>query len=297
MKFSILFLLIILFCSVAKATEFKFLKEPLIYTEPMANPRTPSMGISINTSHYLGQRVGYINGSLGKNFPLIAMINEDFKLQLGIEAGTWITLGYDAGTFPLITQDFLFAFPISFRHKGFSGAFKFNHISAHLGDGYDRLLKKSLSNFEKEKLDEKERLLDEDGLSIRLTDPKVYSRDFVSIHGAYEYNFGELYIKHHAQLGYAHKIIPENLGRWFIGGGIETKYKTNYFSPYYYQDITWNEDVDCVDYSGQLGGYIKESSDNLFNIRIAITGYYGSDRRGQMFGRKLSEIGIGFFIQ
>jgi hypothetical protein len=297
MKFSLTLLVVLLFSATASATEFKFLNEPLIYKDPLAYPRTPSMSITIDTSEYLKQRVGYFNGSIGKTFPLITMKAQEFKLQLGVEAGTWITLGYDAGTFPLLTQDFLIAAPLSFRYKGFSGAVKYNHISAHLGDGMDKLLKKHMSAVELEKLKEDEKNMN-NGYSIRLVDPIVYSRDFVSLHGAYDFEkIGDVDIKYYVQAGYATKMIPNNLMRYFVGNGVEIKYNCAVFSPYIAEDITWYADVKDTGYSAQIGGYIGERASNPFNVRIATTIYRGADRRGQFVGKKLEEFGIGIFIQ
>jgi hypothetical protein len=136
----LIFITILLFGVSTKAAEFKFLKEPMIYNEPIAAPRSSKTGITIDTSKYMGQRVAYMEGMIGRNVPMLTLTHGALKLQTGIEAATWMTLGYSEGAFPLLTQDFMFAFPLMFRYNKFSGAIKFNHISAHLGDGFEGLL-------------------------------------------------------------------------------------------------------------------------------------------------------------
>ena len=78
---------------------------------------------------------------------------------------------------------------------------------------------------------------------------------------------------------------------------METKYKMEDASPYYAHDITYNQDMDSLDWSGQLGVLFLSSEDKLFESRMAFTGYIGSDRRGQFLGRKIKQFGIGLFIR
>jgi hypothetical protein len=89
-------------------------------------------------------------------------------------------------------------------------------------------------------------------------------------------------------------MIPDELKRWAVGGGTELRYE-GFLNPFYTHDIRYNQDVDSIDYSGQIG--LITSKGKLFESRLAFTGYLGSDRRGQFMGRKLKQVGIGFFIQ
>lgn len=297
MKFSFILLFVLLFSATASATEFKFLDEPLIYKDPLAYPRNPNnISLTINSAELFGQKVMYFNGTIGKTIPLITMINQDLKLQFSVEAATWITLGYDAGMFPLLTQDFVIAAPLSFRYKGFSGAIKYNHISAHLGDGMNGYMKNHLPRPERERI-EQEQINVGNSYVIKIINNMPYSRNFTSIHGAYDFAVDNVDIKYYAQAGYVDKMIPSNLMRYFIGNGTEFKINYSTFSPYLAEDITWYADVKDAGFSAQLGGYIKERTENLFNVRVAITMYRGCDRRGQLVGKKLEEFGFGIFIQ
>lgn len=273
MKYVVFLIASLLATSATAKTEIKLLTEELVFKEPIAYPRTPNFSISIHSTNFLDKNVEYLAGSLGKNFPILTLCLNDYtKIQFGVEAGTWIVLGYDRGMFPLMLQDFLFAFPVAFRYKNTSLALKYNHISAHQGDGFNRMI---------------------DKLHSPPVKPIVYSRDYISVSIAQEFRAGDFQIKPYAQAGYANKMFPKQLGRAFAGGGLEIQYDDLYFA----QDVTWNGDVKSWDFSGQVGKYISRSDENLFDIRFAINFYHGSNRYGQLFSQKLDEFGFGFYFQ
>ena len=286
-------------------TEFKIFKEKPIFENPIAYVRSPDSGITVNTSRYAGQPIGYLDAIFGGDFPLVTLnirapssFDHLLKLQLGVEAATWATLGYKEGAFPLLTQDFLVAIPLLFRYAGFSGAVKFNHISGHLGDGFEELVRETLPSDEKIILETADDLARDYGLGVISKEPFSYSRDFFSCHIAYDDLVGNLARKVYLQYGYAHKIFPKGTKRSFAGGGFEIKYKAGTFDPFYAQDTTWNQDVDSVDLSIQTGVYIlSQSKSDLFEVRLAGTIYIGSDRRGQLMGRKIKQFGLGLFIR
>lgn len=266
------------------------------FEEPLAYPRTAESGLSLDTAKYLGLRIYYLNAMIGKHVPVLTYERGGQSLlQLGIEAGTWITLGYDEGAFPLLTQDFLFSIPLSFRLGDISGALKFNHISAHLGDGMEKMIEETLTAEQRAELEQAERY----GMEVSLTEPFNYSRDFLSLLLSYDFKVNEISSRMYTHVGYAHKIFPDDLQRWYVGSGTEFKYPLSdlALTPYYAQDFTWNGDVDNIDYSGQLGVLFFADKDKLFESRLALTGYFGSDRRGQLLGRKLRQVGIGLFIR
>ncbi len=256
-----------------------------LYENPLANPRSPESGLALRQSTFFGENVQYLEGMIGTVVPIVNYSN---IWQLGLEGGSWMILGYDTGAFPLLTQDFYFSFPLYFRFYNFSGALKFNHISSHKGDGIDGLIKKKLTKEEKRKLTELEQY---SNISINLIEPIAYSRDYFSIDLAYDRKFVKFNTKTYIKGGHIHKSIPRHLGRWFFGYGAEIKYKIAFYA----HDITYNQDTDSVDYSVQAG--IMANSDSLFECRLAITGYHGSDRRGQFLGRKLKQIGIGVYFR
>jgi len=285
-------------CSILNTgAKLDWLTEKSIYKEPMANPRSPEFGLTINTERYLGKRIGYLEGILGADFPIATFSYDNLKLQFGLQAAGWLDLGYRDGAFPMLTQDFYLGVPFSFRYKDFSGAIKFNHISSHLGDGMDIMLEDTLSKEEKEQYEFYDDIAEDEGMNLSLKGAEAYSRDFMSLHLSYEYTLGSLNTRAYFHAGYVHKMIPEELKRWFFGNGIELVYPLNNTAPYYAQDVTYNQDLDSVDYSSQLGLVMLPHKDTIFNIRFAITTFIGCDRRGQLTGRKLKRIGIGIFIR
>lgn len=277
-----------------------------LYREPFAGLRSPDTGLALCTSKYQKQHVQYFEASLGKNVPIVTahikpeIFDNELTLQLGLAGGFWATLGYDDGAFPLLTEDFLISIPLEFKFGNFSGAIKFNHISAHLGDGFEGLLEDELSPSDQRDLDNAENLLEDlsgnEEIGITLKEPFSYSRDFMSLHIAYEYKISVLDARTYAHVGYAHKMIPDELRKWFAGTGSEIIYPSGTLAPYYAQDITWNDDTDSVDLSMELGVVVLSSETKYYTLRLAFTGYVGRDRRGQMINNKLKQFGFGFFI-
>lgn len=301
-------LVAIVFCLIStnvKAASVSYFDAKPLYRDPFANVRSPDTGVTINTSKYLGEKVGYLEASLGKNIPIITaqfgeVFKRDFQMQFGLAAGFWGTLGYDDGAFPLLTEDFLLSVPLSFRWGNFSGAVKFNHISAHQGDGFDKLLEEKLSKQDQEDLETAENLLEDytqnDEIGITLKEPLSYSRDFFSLHVAYDGKVGVFNNRIYAHAGYAHKMIPDTLNRWFVGSGFEAIYPSDKVAPYYAQDVTWNGDTDSVDLSSELGLIVLSSKTKHYTLRVAATTYIGTDRRGQLINHKMKQFGVGFFI-
>ena len=272
-----------------------FNEQPL-FTEPVAFPRSPETSISVDSAKYLGHRIGYINAAIGRDLPLVTLEGSGAQYQLVLQGGTWVSLGYKEGRFPLLTQDFYFSVGPQFRYGTLSGALKFNHISAHLGDGIDELIYETLTEEEKAQYDQAESFTGQD---ILLVAPKSYSRDYESLQLAWEppgrstlNTRDRLYL----QVGYAHKMIPRHLGRWYIGVGDCLTYPGHHFDFFAANDVTWNQDVDSIDYSLRTGILLADPT-GLFQVQIALTYYNGSDRRGQLVGRRLEQIGFGVFIQ
>lgn len=304
MKLIKLIVCLLVFSSSAKASSFEWFNDKPIYREPYAYVRTPDSGVTLNSSEYLEQQVGYIEVSLGKNVPIVTMksylFGQPLILQTGLAGGMWLTLGYKDGAFPLLTEDFFISAPLEFKLGRFSGAIKFNHISAHQGDGLDGVLEDKLSKNDKSDLDQAEDILqdiaDDDDVGIVLQEPFSYSRDFFSGHIAFDGRMGLLNTRVYAHGGYAHKIIPKVLNRWFLGSGFEALYPSGIFSPYYAQDITWNGDTDSADLSLELGSVLVSDETKYYTLRVAFTAYIGNDRRGQLIKNRMKQFGFGFFI-
>jgi hypothetical protein len=273
-----------------------YLDDKPIYANPLANIRSPELGLSVNTAKYLGSRIYYLEGIIGRTISVITYENDKnhLQLQLSAEVSTWVMLGYAEGAFPLLTQDFYFSIPLFFTKGNLSGGIKFNHISAHKGDGLDSLAEEALSEEERANLESIEKLT---SLDVSVVDSNSYSRDFLSFHFAYEYNIKKLFkVKSYFHGGYIHKSSPD-LKRLFFGHSFDLIYGTSSSPPYYAYDVTYNQDVDSVDYSSQLGIMFFSSEGKFYEARLALTGYIGSDRRGQFLGRKLKQFGIGIFIR
>lgn len=268
-----------------------------IFQDPIAAPRSPYSYLTVKTSTYLGERIYYLEAAIGKQIPIATLKLDTATFQFGIDAAAWIDLGYDDGAFPLLLQDFYFGFPLSFKYNNFSVALKFGHISSHVGDGLDGMLEKTLSDKERQEYEQAERIGSSYGYSVSLTEPINYSRDFESLQLAYATKINSVDTKLYAQAGYAHRMFPKYLGRWFVGNGLEFEYAGAYFTPYYAQDVTWNLDVDSVDISSQLGTIINKKTGDLIELRLCLTLYAGSDRRGQLVGRKLRQVGFGMLVK
>jgi len=282
-------------CAVVQASQAK--RDPL-YENPLAYRRSPESSISLKSSRYMGSQIKYFEGALGLQLPIVTLHHlRPHTFQLGVEVASWITLGYQEGAFPLLLHDYLIAVPVSFRSGKFSAAIKYNHISAHLGDGMNQILEENLSGTEKKDYEFYQSIADSVGVDIALKEPLTYSREFISAHVSYEFHMGwDTVGRVYAHGGYIYKIIPRRLKRYFIGNGLEVTFNTFPF-PYLAQDTTYNADTDTLDYSAQAGIILLTREKSSVTLRVAFTGYIGSDRRGQMLGRKLKQIGFGIFLR
>ncbi len=259
-----------------------FDSEPL-YKNPLAHPRSPESGlVFVLDSHISGIQTQYMEGIIGKS---IVVVDSNNGLQLGLEASTWALLAPDGEAFPLIMQDFYFSVPLYFKKNNVTGALKFNHISAHQGDGAPKLFKEHLGKEEREAIETAE---DEYGVSINPIKPKSYSRDFISLDLAYKFYAGRVYGK----AGYAHKIIPEGTKPWFGGAGVELFLGEFYgaWEAMYYQD------TEAIGLAQQAGLFLSDPG-ALYETRAAVMWYMGSDRHGQLMGEGLEYFALGFFLR
>lgn len=265
-----------------------------IFKQPLANPRsTGDVSMTLNQTKYKGFYVGYLEGVISRNFTLCRTNIMGIDAELGAFAGAWVILGYDDGSFPLITEDFKFGLPLSVRRRNWSASLSFEHISSHQGDGMDLLLEKSLSGGELARFRMYEEMAEDEGIGISIKDPEGYSRDYISLYLSHDTHEDSYRYRKYVHLGYAHKIIPDDLKREFLGFGVEAK-RNSKFNPYYSVDITWNRDTESIDYSGQAGIYLLKK---YSEVRFAFTGFWGMDRKGQMLGRKDRRVGFGLFIK
>lgn len=249
-----------------------FQDQPL-YKESMAHPRSPQSSLSVNYGSLQKQELVFFRGSLGKNIPIVTIRdpNRNMALQLGVQGGAWMDLGYERGAFPLLTQDFLIAIPLSFQYNNWAFQFKYSHLSAHLGDSI-----------------------------YKLKDPIKYSRDFLTLGSSFEINKEDFDYRAYLQGSFIHKMTPR-LPPWSIDIGMEFRIKYDYLPAFFAHNLTWNQDVDSLDYSAQAGvllwKYWKDEK-VFFKPRIALTfSPLASDRRGQFFDQRTTEFGISFIVE
>jgi len=277
-KYFVVFFVVFFFgfsANAEKESKLTFLSGDLLFKEPLAYKRTPEFSFFIKNSNCSNIELTYYDASIGKTFPIFTYEKQEMLTwQLVVGAGTWVTLGYKDGSFPVVTQDFLISTGTTVKSEDLSFSVKWNHISAHLGDGANIVVDSSL-----------------------ISDFNSYSRDFISFHWDKNWNKEYVHPRLYIQGGYAYKNYPKNLGRTFVGSGFEIIVQEAYLtSPYIAADMTYNGDVDSFDFSFSGGFFLLNKTDNWSNLRMVLTYYKGSDRRGKMFGNKLREIGVGLIL-
>ena len=251
---------LILLLPIIAAPNLEVLSKETIYSNSFTNPRNPQSSLTLTSDN--------IDACFGSGFSIARLEFEKFELEIDIEGGVWITLDHlESTSFALKTEDFLFAIPLAFRINNFSAALKYNHISAHLGDGAEK----------------RERI--------------TYSRDFISAQVTVDFLYDLFISTLYVSGGYAFIIYPEELldksKRFYFGVGNRILYLSHLVSPYAAFDITFNSDMNSLDISTQVGIAIIRSH----KIYAAIYTYSGSDRRGQRLGDKLSQAGFTIMFE
>jgi len=250
----------LLLLPIIAAPNLEVLSKETIYSNSFTNPRSPRLSLTFIEDN--------IETRFGSNFSVARLEFENFELELDIEAGAWITLDHLGSTaFALKTEDFLFAVPLAFRINNFSAALKYNHISAHLGDGAEK----------------RERI--------------TYSRDFISVQASIDFPYDLFISTLYINGGYIFVIYPEELlnksKRFYFGVGNKILYLSYLVSPYAALDMTFNSDMNSLDISTQIGIAVIRAH----KIYIAVYTYNGSDRRGQRLGDKLSQAGFTIIFE
>jgi len=251
-----------------QAAKWDFFTLETLYMNPIAYPRSPEFGLSL-----LSLKDKNINVALGKDFGLATLSVGGYHFQFGLEAAAWLTLGYidENFSFPVVAEDFSYSIPISVRRKHTTVAVKYNHISAHLGDGANKILKHRT--------------------------PIVYSRDFISFHVSHEFVLWKFKNRVYGHMGVGHFTIPEGISGSYLGGGYEIVLCRKAFSPYFAADTTYNHDVQLFTVSSQIGMWLARFVPTDFSLRVALVGQFGGDRRGQFVGERVNSFGIGVFIR
>lgn len=258
---------IFLFSAPALAN-WQFLERDIIFDNPIASPRSPGLGFSIDSSEHQGKQILYTTAALGGHMGIVGHHSNRLSIQLGIEAGGWFTFNRHEGmSFALLTEDFLISFPISLRFGKLSTSFKWSHISAHLGDGM-----------------------------AKFTDPEpaqpiIYSRDFLTVAASRTFTVKGENVKPYIQVEYVYRIFPEGLKQWTGSAGVEISSLGDcaMFSAF---DVRLDQATESVNISSKLG-WFKRPDERFGGLRVFVGAYVGNDVRGQLYDEKIRKIGIG----
>ena len=177
-------MVVTLLCSgSASAADWQFAPSGRLFRPLLADPGEARFGLS----YLSGNR---LEGAIGGSWEGFGVAWRDLpktRLRVGIHAGVFTLLRRSSATFPLETADFLFGTHTDLQHGSFTGRLAFDHISAHLVDGY--------------------------------TGPRqafTYSREFFTLYGAYDRSWLRLY----AGLRLSNHAIP-NTKKWGLQAGTE----------------------------------------------------------------------------
>jgi hypothetical protein len=267
---------------------------PPLYEEPIAQKVTTDSSIILHTQKYDGEKVAYLSGNLGKTLSVINLdLEGGLKIQFGLQVSTWFVVIKEDDAFPLLTQDFYFSFPVYFKYGNISFGAKFNHISAHLGDGMDRMLERNLGDREKKEFEEGAKVAERSGYHLSLMGPEVYSRDFLSFHFAHETTTDFVKYRVYGEIQYAHQMHPDDLKRWRLDLGVEA-FIGNWVLAH---NTAYQEDVSTTNLGVHAGYFITRKATSGFDTRLCLTWYKGADYRGQLYDRKLNQLGLGIVFR
>jgi hypothetical protein len=65
--------------------------------------------------------------------------------------------------------------------------------------------------------------------------------------------------------------------------------------PYVALTGMYHQDTSSFDVSSQLGVFLATQSSRAFSFRVALAGYWGSDRRGQFLGESIGRVSVGIY--
>jgi hypothetical protein len=240
-------------------TKWKLFNSTLVYKEPLAAPHSPEISLSLVKA----LDTNYLKASIGRGVSLVTLEERMYIISLGFIAGVWLTLDYESEMkFPLMSEDFLVSLPLTFRQPGvWSVTVKWNHYSAHLGDGAEG-------------------------------EPFGFSRDFISVLMSGEMRYKRLSFFPYINVGHMYKNVPKEADNPLLNIGIDTKFEWNQLiRPYIAIDVSEDSGLG---FSGQTG---VAFTGHKLAVRIAFFYYLGADRRGQFFEENIQEAGLGIFIR
>ncbi len=243
---------------------FNVLAERTVFEPPLAHPRSPEFALVV----ILNPGSDRVTGVMGSRIPFLNLHHGDLHLQLGFDAGVWTDLRMVTNVFgfPLTAVDYLFGVPIMASVGPFSASFELSHISAHLGDGV---------------------LMPRDAIK--------YTREFARLLVAWAPTWQEVAFRFYAggQL-LLHTVPQVPLGSGEVG--VEARLdRWSAVQPYVAVTGMYQGDTGTFDLSSQLGAYLARPSSRSLSFRVALAGYWGSDRRGQFLGESLARITAGIY--
>lgn len=153
---------VMLICSGSvNATDWQFAPRGRLFRPLLADPGEARLGLF---SYVTGNRLEGTIGGSWEGFGVAWSDTQRTRLRVGIHAGVFTLLRKSSATFPLETADFLFGTHTDVQRGFFTGRLAFDHISAHLVDGYN-------------------------GPRSAFT----YSREFFTLYGSYDRSWFRLY--------------------------------------------------------------------------------------------------------
>lgn len=240
------------------------LGERTLFEPPYAHPRSPEFGLVVILNHASDR----VTGVMGARIPFLNVHSGGLHLQFGFDASTWTDLRMVSHVFgfPMTSVDYLFGIPMMASYGPFSAVLELSHISAHLGDGL-----------------------------LTPRDAIKYSREFARLLGAYTLTAHQLSFRFYGGGQVLLHTFP-NVPRGAAEVGVEARLQRwAAVQPYAAVTAMYQGDVNSFDASGQLGVFLATASSRAFSFRVALAGYWGSDRRGQFLGDSLARVTVGLY--
>jgi len=271
----LIFLFILLFPVISNAGSF--FDEKQLFRIAYGNPLNSDSSIAFHTIAEEGDFVRYLGASLGRDIVVYTEFKGDWVWQIGLYGFTNVTLGHRVWEFPLLTQDFSFGIPFTVATRKAAFRFEYGHISAHLGDGANDAPPK-------QRIDVVNHVYSRDFFMLRMSFGNLLDSSSVSfdVNGRY---------------GRCFNIVPDYMGKDFIGISAEVRRMDQDFNFYMSHDLSFEGDVDALQYSIQMGAILMDKSYNLYETRLGVTYYFGRDIRGMLRNEYEKKMIVGLYVR
>lgn len=254
--------IVTLICSGSvNAAEWQFAPDGRLFRPLLADPGEARLGVF---GYVTGNRLEGVIGGSWEGFGVGWPGMPPTRLKVGIHAGVFTLLRKSSVTFPLETADFLFGIHTDLQRGFFSGRFAFDHVSAHLVDGYN-------------------------GPRQAFT----YSREFFTLYGAYDRSWLRLY----GGIRVSNHAIP-NTKRWGLQAGTELTSKP-LWGPlprvYVAYDLRLFDDAGASGNQTAHAGLLFHNAAHA-GLRIAFLLHSGRSEHGQFHDLPDRFAGVGIFF-